>query len=136
MGGGCLIAAAALKTPTRNGYNAQGVNLTFCVSVVKEKKKEYNERNGVMQGERVSSPYALRPLARMQWQVVLFGLYKILFCFWDFVYESILFLAQPPFVEVPYPTPSSPAPLRNITFPHDLPLLQYIPHNIGTCNIV
>jgi len=24
-----LIAAAALKTPTRNGYNAQGVNLTF-----------------------------------------------------------------------------------------------------------
>jgi len=23
-----LIAAAALKTPTRNGYNAQGVNLT------------------------------------------------------------------------------------------------------------
>ena len=30
--GSCLIAiaAAALKTPTRNGYNAQGVNLTFC----------------------------------------------------------------------------------------------------------
>jgi len=25
-----LIAAAALKTPTRNGYNAQGVNLKFC----------------------------------------------------------------------------------------------------------
>jgi len=24
-----LIAAAALKTPTRNGYNAQGVNLNF-----------------------------------------------------------------------------------------------------------
>ena len=24
------IAAAALKTPTRNGYNAQGVNLTLC----------------------------------------------------------------------------------------------------------
>jgi len=24
-----LIAAAALKTPTRNGYNAQGVNLKF-----------------------------------------------------------------------------------------------------------
>jgi len=23
------IAAAALKTPTRNGYNAQGVNLNF-----------------------------------------------------------------------------------------------------------
>jgi len=27
--GGVLIAAAALKTPTRNGYNAQGVNLNF-----------------------------------------------------------------------------------------------------------
>jgi len=24
-----LIAAAGLKTPTRNGYNAQGVNLNF-----------------------------------------------------------------------------------------------------------
>jgi len=24
-----LIAAAALKTPTRNGYNAKGVNLSF-----------------------------------------------------------------------------------------------------------
>ena len=30
-GGGVLIAAAALKTPTRNGDNAQGINLTFCV---------------------------------------------------------------------------------------------------------
>jgi len=28
------IAAAALKTPTRNGYNAQGVNLTFiCIHI-------------------------------------------------------------------------------------------------------
>jgi len=27
--GSLLIAAAALKTPTKNGYNAQGVNLTF-----------------------------------------------------------------------------------------------------------
>ena len=26
-----LIAAAALKTPTRNGYNAQGVNLNICL---------------------------------------------------------------------------------------------------------
>jgi len=26
--GSFLIAAAALKTPTKNGYNAQGVNLT------------------------------------------------------------------------------------------------------------
>jgi len=29
--GSFLIAAAALKTPTRNGYNAQGVNFTFLV---------------------------------------------------------------------------------------------------------
>ena len=27
--GSFLIAAAAFKTPTRNGYNAQGVNLTL-----------------------------------------------------------------------------------------------------------
>jgi len=27
--GSFLFAAAALKTPTRNGYNALGVNLTF-----------------------------------------------------------------------------------------------------------
>jgi len=27
--GSFLIAAAALKTPARNGYNVQGVNLTF-----------------------------------------------------------------------------------------------------------
>jgi len=27
--GNFLIAAAALKTPTRNGYKAQGVNLKF-----------------------------------------------------------------------------------------------------------
>jgi len=31
--GSFLIAAAALKTPTRNGYNAQGVNLTFYMRV-------------------------------------------------------------------------------------------------------
>jgi len=30
--GSFLIAAAALKTPTRSGSNAQGGNLTFCVS--------------------------------------------------------------------------------------------------------
>ena len=30
-----LIAAAALKTPTRNGYTAQGVNLTFCEAPLK-----------------------------------------------------------------------------------------------------
>ena len=31
--GSFLIAAAALKTPTRNGYNAQGANLTFRVDI-------------------------------------------------------------------------------------------------------
>jgi len=29
--GGVLIAAAALGTPTRNGSNAQGVNLKFLI---------------------------------------------------------------------------------------------------------
>jgi len=29
--GSFLIAAATLKAPTRNGYNAQGVNLTFYI---------------------------------------------------------------------------------------------------------
>ena len=33
--GSFLIAAAALKTPTRNGYNAQGVNLNFAASDLK-----------------------------------------------------------------------------------------------------
>jgi len=33
MGGG-VIAAAALKPPTRNGYNAQGVNLKFILARV------------------------------------------------------------------------------------------------------
>ena len=30
--GSFLIAAAALKTPTRNGYNAQGVNLNIYIT--------------------------------------------------------------------------------------------------------
>jgi len=33
--GSFLIAAAALKTPTRNGDNAQGVNLTFDLTAVR-----------------------------------------------------------------------------------------------------
>jgi len=32
--GNFLIAAAALKTLTRNGYNAQGVNLTFLLRLI------------------------------------------------------------------------------------------------------
>jgi len=31
--GSFLIAAAALKTPTRSGHNTQGVNLTFAPQV-------------------------------------------------------------------------------------------------------
>jgi len=37
-----LIAAAAHKTPTRNGYNAQGVNLKFSEAV--EAKLERREK--------------------------------------------------------------------------------------------
>jgi len=32
------------------------------------------------------------------------GLYKILFCFWAFVHELILFYAHPSFVYVPHPS--------------------------------
>jgi len=41
------IAAAALKTPTRNGYNAQGVNLTFTWSglTVVNGQHEFNQRD-------------------------------------------------------------------------------------------
>jgi len=41
--GSFLIVVAALKTPTRNGYNAQGVNLTFRVPLQARffKRKEW-----------------------------------------------------------------------------------------------
>ena len=35
------MAAAALKTPMRNGYNAQGVNLTFCAVFLFYQAKTY-----------------------------------------------------------------------------------------------
>jgi len=38
--GSFLIPAAALKTPTRNSYYAQGVNLTFCVLFLQMKLGE------------------------------------------------------------------------------------------------
>ena len=61
------------------------------------------------------------------------SLYKILFCIWDFVQESILFFVYTSFV---YPPPSSRTLLRNIMFPPDPPLLQYTPFNIGDGNIL
>jgi len=32
--GGVLIAAGTLKTPVKNGYNAQGVNLSIFASII------------------------------------------------------------------------------------------------------
>ena len=48
-----LIAAAALKTPTRNGYNAQGVNLNFVVDKtslyqLSSKRVEDNWHSGLL----------------------------------------------------------------------------------------
>jgi len=43
-GGSFLIAAAALKTPTRNGYNAQGVNLTYRVKGKLQHARRMRER--------------------------------------------------------------------------------------------
>ena len=37
--GSFLIAAAALKTPTRNGYNAQGANLTFWCKLARKRRR-------------------------------------------------------------------------------------------------
>jgi len=42
--GSFLIAAAGLKTPTRNGYNAQGVNLNFYRVRVNTTNKQPHER--------------------------------------------------------------------------------------------
>jgi len=47
--GSFLIAAAALKTPTRNGYNAQGVNLN---STTNTNNNIYIQRTGIA-GEKV-----------------------------------------------------------------------------------
>jgi len=38
--GSFLITAAALKTPTRNGYDAQGVHLTFLLVVERGDSRE------------------------------------------------------------------------------------------------
>jgi len=46
--GSFLLAAASLKTPTRNGYNAQGVNFTFRVFFsqgrINDREHELSER--------------------------------------------------------------------------------------------
>jgi len=50
--GSFLIAAAALKTPTRNGYNAQGVNLTLPHPQPQARRDQIGRR-GIPQGNRL-----------------------------------------------------------------------------------
>jgi len=45
-------------------------------------------------------------------------------------YEQLLLLFAPP------PPPASPTRLRNIVFPPDHPVLQYMTYNIGNGNIM
>jgi len=53
------------------------------------------------------------------------------------VYKNQYYYSQtPPLFEHPTLPPSSPTLLRNIVFPPDHPLLQYLPYNIGNGNIV
>jgi len=64
------------------------------------------------------------------------GLYKILFCFWACVHESILLFAHPPFVSATHLPRHRPHYLHNPMCSPDPPLLHCIPHNIDHGNIV
>jgi len=64
------------------------------------------------------------------------GLHKILFYFGAYVHESMIFFANTTFVWAPHFPPSSHTLLRNVLFPLDISLLQYIPYNIVNDNIV
>jgi len=62
-------------------------------------------------------------------------LYKIWFCAWAFVQESILFSAHTPFVKAPPPRPVAHTIAQcNVT--PDPPVLLYILYTIGGGNIV
>jgi len=65
-----------------------------------------------------------------------FDLYKILFDFEAYAHESTIVLANTTFVWAPHSPPSSHTLLRNILFPLDPSLLQYIPYNIVNNKIV
>jgi len=81
--GSFLIAAAALKTLTRNGYNAQGVNLTFYVGLTLALTRGWT---------RVRVP-------RCRWCL---GLYKIFFYCEAVVHESIILsFPAPPCIAQP-----------------------------------
>jgi len=64
------------------------------------------------------------------------GLYKIFVLFDAFVQESTLLSASTPLVWAPHSIPSLPTLVRNMVFPPDHPVLQYLPYNIGNSNIV
>jgi len=48
VGASFLLAAGALKTPARNGYHAQGVNLNVCVPFGRQVTCGYNAVTAVM----------------------------------------------------------------------------------------
>jgi len=52
------------------------------------------------------------------------------------VHESMMFFANATFVWAPHFPPSSRSQLRNIVYPLDPPLLQYMLYNIVNDNIV
>jgi len=64
------------------------------------------------------------------------GLYKILFYFEAYLHESMILFAKTTFGWALHCPPSSHTLFRNVVFPRDPPLLQYIPYNIGDKNIV
>ena len=114
--GSFLIAAAALKTPTRNCYNAQGGNLNF--SVV---------NTWIPCG--VSECLLPQPGSQL-------SLYKILFHFKPLLFESII-------LNCPSPPPAKATLLQHYcttiaqyTPAHRPPLFMRVPYNIGDGNIV
>jgi len=65
------------------------------------------------------------------------GLYKILFYVEAVGHESVLLFVNSSFVWAPSPhRPSPHTLLRNIVYPPDPPLLQYMPYTIDNGNIV
>jgi len=54
--GSFLIAAAALKTPTKNGYNSQGVNLTFCLNFSYHALMRLSDEGGQVRHSRKPQP--------------------------------------------------------------------------------
>jgi len=79
--GSFLIAAAALKPPTRNGYTAQGVNLNFYLSADLGPGPPFESEH---------MPF------EWGWRTVGLGLYEVLVHFEAYAHESTILLLPPP----------------------------------------